>query len=214
MHEKEVRKKIIGERIKLIRNELGLTMKEFGKKFDPSASDSIVSRWERGISSPNNKRLKRIVELANLASVSMFSLVGTGEEKVEEYTPLILEEQQVVIDWARKLQANHFHFSSAIELLVSDKKSKDSSLSGEIEEVRKIYKGRNSAWRGQLLKALVLDRYRFEHDIQEGQVVTNGKIVGFACEVDYRTRIFELCARRDGTEFLGAFKVDDFQKVQ
>ncbi|PKG22725.1 helix-turn-helix domain-containing protein [Niallia nealsonii] len=67
MDEKNLQKKKIGSRIKLIRNELGLTMKEFGQKFDPPASDSIVSRWERGISTPNNERLKKIAELGNIS---------------------------------------------------------------------------------------------------------------------------------------------------
>lgn len=56
----------IGARIKDIRISLGLTMKDFGKKFDPPASDSIVSRWERGVNLPNNERLKRIAELGNV----------------------------------------------------------------------------------------------------------------------------------------------------
>jgi transcriptional regulator with XRE-family HTH domain len=80
MAEKDLQKKKIGSRIKLIRNELGLTMKEFGEKFDPPASDSIVSRWERGISSPNNERLKRIAELGN---ISMLYLT-TGKKAIRD----------------------------------------------------------------------------------------------------------------------------------
>lgn len=67
MSEINKKRKIIGERIRVIRNELGLTMNEFGKKFTPPASDSIVSRWERGVSSPNNERLKRIAEIGNIS---------------------------------------------------------------------------------------------------------------------------------------------------
>lgn len=78
MNENEIHKKKIASRIRVIRNELGLTMKEFGQKFDPPASDSIVSRWERGISAPNNERLKRIAELGN---VSMFYLT-TGKKAI------------------------------------------------------------------------------------------------------------------------------------
>lgn len=55
----------LGHKIKLIRIEKGLTMEEFGKLFKPVASDSIVSRWERDISTPINHRLKRIAELGN-----------------------------------------------------------------------------------------------------------------------------------------------------
>jgi len=78
MDEKNSHKKKIGSRIKIIRNELGLTMNEFGKKFNPPASDSIVSRWERGISSPKSERLKKIAELGN---VSTFYLT-TGKKAI------------------------------------------------------------------------------------------------------------------------------------
>lgn len=57
--------KEIGYSIKLIRKQLGLTMEEFGDLFDPPASQSIVSRWEKGVSVPNNQRMKRISELGN-----------------------------------------------------------------------------------------------------------------------------------------------------
>jgi len=83
MDKNEMHKKKIGSRIRVIRNELGLTMNEFGQKFDPPASDSIVSRWERGVSAPNNDRLKRIAELGN---ISIFYLT-TGKKIVSDLTP-------------------------------------------------------------------------------------------------------------------------------
>ncbi|HFP9119429.1 TPA: helix-turn-helix domain-containing protein, partial [Enterococcus faecium] len=55
----------VGNRIRLVRKELGLSMKEFGKKITPTAADSIVSRWERGISLPNNDRLTQIAKIAH-----------------------------------------------------------------------------------------------------------------------------------------------------
>lgn len=54
---------MIGNNIKNIRIGLGLTMSEFGKQFEPEASDSIVSRWESDVSMPSTKRIKRIAEL-------------------------------------------------------------------------------------------------------------------------------------------------------
>lgn len=63
----DTNKKEIGSRIRIIRNELGLTMDEFGKLFSPAASDSIVSRWERGVSVPSKDRLSRISELGNVS---------------------------------------------------------------------------------------------------------------------------------------------------
>lgn len=62
----DVNKIEVGKRIYIIRKSLGVTMKEFGERVGkPFASDSIVSRWEKGQSLPNNERLKRIAELSN-----------------------------------------------------------------------------------------------------------------------------------------------------
>lgn len=63
----DINKKDVGNRIKIFRKELGLSMKEFGSRLDSKASDSIVSRWERGISLPSNDRLKNIAKLANIS---------------------------------------------------------------------------------------------------------------------------------------------------
>jgi len=57
--------KEIGYSIKLIRKQLGLTMEEFGKKLKPHATKSNVSKWEKGICTPNNHRLKEIEKLGN-----------------------------------------------------------------------------------------------------------------------------------------------------
>ncbi|WP_112181647.1 helix-turn-helix domain-containing protein [Paraliobacillus zengyii] len=82
MEEKEKQKKDIGSRISVIRKESGMTMKEFGHLFDPPASDSIVSRWERGISIPNNDRLQKIAAYGN---VSMLYLT-TGQKAFRDLT--------------------------------------------------------------------------------------------------------------------------------
>ena len=39
-------KKLVGERIKKIRQKLGESQEEFGKRFNPSVSKAAVSRWE------------------------------------------------------------------------------------------------------------------------------------------------------------------------
>lgn len=60
----DINKEDVGKRIYMIRKSLGDTMKEFGNRIgNPPASDSIVSRWEKGKSLPNNERLKKIAEL-------------------------------------------------------------------------------------------------------------------------------------------------------
>lgn len=58
----EINKIEVGRRIQSIRQELGLTLNDFGIKID-NADRSIVSRWERGISLPSNERLKTIADL-------------------------------------------------------------------------------------------------------------------------------------------------------
>lgn len=68
----------VGQRIKTIRISLGLTMKQFGKMFSPEASDSIVSRWERGVSVPNNRRIKQIAELGDVS----VKYILTGEDVI------------------------------------------------------------------------------------------------------------------------------------
>lgn len=85
---KEIQRKEIGTRIKTIRKKLGLNMKEFGEKFNPIASDSIVSRWERGVNLPNNERLKKIAELGN---VSMPFLLE-GKKTIEDIKKIAMEE--------------------------------------------------------------------------------------------------------------------------
>lgn len=56
----------VGNRIKSIRKNLGITLEEFGILTD-NAHKSLVSKWEKGQSLPNNKRLKIISEIGNLS---------------------------------------------------------------------------------------------------------------------------------------------------
>lgn len=57
-------KKIIGSRIKSIRQEKGMTLEEFGKLF--GAGKGLVSRWENGLSTPNPERLKSIAKIGDM----------------------------------------------------------------------------------------------------------------------------------------------------
>ena len=54
----------VGQRIKAIRLEKGMTTKEFGALF--GASDSNVTSWEKGRTLPNKERLKNIADLAGI----------------------------------------------------------------------------------------------------------------------------------------------------
>lgn len=56
--------KRIGYKIKELRKIKGLSQEEFGDLVD-GANKSLVSRWENGVSLPNNYRQKLIAEMAN-----------------------------------------------------------------------------------------------------------------------------------------------------
>lgn len=58
-------KRLIGQRIKQIRREKGMTMEEFGNLL--STSKSIVYRWEIGTNLPNPERLKIIAKIADIS---------------------------------------------------------------------------------------------------------------------------------------------------
>ena len=73
-------KKAIGQKIKEIRLNRGMTLKEFGELFD--AAESIVLRWENGTSLPSRTRLKKLADLTGVL-VSEFIGNHTGE-KIKE----------------------------------------------------------------------------------------------------------------------------------
>ncbi|MDW8563860.1 helix-turn-helix transcriptional regulator [Staphylococcus shinii] len=73
---------ILAKNIKKIRQSLGMSMEEFGKEFDVTAHKSLVSKWEKGLSKPNNERLKKIAELGNISIDEL--LYGTFEEYLHE----------------------------------------------------------------------------------------------------------------------------------
>lgn len=64
MNKNEINKIEIGNLIKRIRLEKGMTLEEFGKLF--GADKSNVLKWEKGKSLPNPERLKAISKLAEL----------------------------------------------------------------------------------------------------------------------------------------------------
>ena len=62
----EINKDDVGFRISNIRKRLGLNQELFGQKIN-LAHKSLVSKWEKGQSLPNNERLKMIAELGGIS---------------------------------------------------------------------------------------------------------------------------------------------------
>lgn len=80
--------KNLGERIKSIRLELGLTMEEFGQLFQ--TSKGTVNNWEKGRNNPNKENLK---EIANLKNITVNELLyGSIEERVQSAISSFLKE--------------------------------------------------------------------------------------------------------------------------
>lgn len=79
----DVDNKQVGQRIKSIRLNLGLTAEQFGEKIDKNspASQSLVSRWERGINLPNRDRLKSIAKEAEISVNEL--LYGSPDKFIE-----------------------------------------------------------------------------------------------------------------------------------
>lgn len=127
--------------------------------------------------------------------------------------PEILEEQEVIIELVRKWRKKRISMASIIEALVSDKPWREKRSDDDYMKARDIYKQYNSYWRDNVLKAIMMDCYRKENDIKEGQIVTNGFVVGFADSFDLNQRIFFLYSSKDKKFTLGKFKIDEFVKV-
>lgn len=82
---KKYNKKDVGQRIKLIRLERGMTLEEFGKLFN--TSKGIISRWENGISIPNPERLKKIAEFGDVSIEYLLNgeNISVDKKKLKKY---------------------------------------------------------------------------------------------------------------------------------
>lgn len=61
----KINKKSVGARIRAIREDIGMTMVEFGEWLE--TTQSAVSNWERGENLPNKYRIKRIATIGKIS---------------------------------------------------------------------------------------------------------------------------------------------------
>ena len=89
----------LGQKIKELRMDKGLTMDEFGKLFD--TSKIVVSRWERDILVPNEKRLKHIAKLAG-KSVSEFVYDVPSAHAIRQVIEYLETQEEIFYeyDWS------------------------------------------------------------------------------------------------------------------
>lgn len=77
----QINKEIVATNIQQIRKSKGLTMEQFGRNF--GAHKSLVSKWEKAMSSPSRDRLK---EIAEFGGMTLPEILGINfVEKVREY---------------------------------------------------------------------------------------------------------------------------------
>ena len=75
----------LGNKIKEIRINEGLTLEQFGNIL--GTSKSVVSKWERGVTKPNKARLKHIADLAGISATELLS------KPLEQYSSKELLEE-------------------------------------------------------------------------------------------------------------------------
>lgn len=110
MKSTDIKKQTIGQRIRNIRQELGMTLEEFGKLFN--AGKSNVRKWEVGSSLPNPERLKAI---AKIGDTTVGALLYFGKLEFEErmrnrdtdLRELIFEELVIFLN---ELEYNEFNY--------------------------------------------------------------------------------------------------------
>lgn len=77
--------KAVGDRIKSVRKNLGLTTEKFAALFNPPASKGTISKWENGHYLPNNERLKKIADLGNMSVDELLYGESLEEENLYQY---------------------------------------------------------------------------------------------------------------------------------
>ena len=77
----------VGENIKEIRLNLGLTLEEFGKLLEPRATKSNVSKWEKDDNKPNDLRIRQIAEIGNVTVNHLLS-IPDSDQRLEQILDL------------------------------------------------------------------------------------------------------------------------------
>lgn len=111
----------IGEKIKSIRINKGMTLEEFGAVV-LDANKSLVSKWERGLIVPNSARLKKIAELGNVSVTYLL--------KENESDRINTLQKQLLSLKGKKMDYDIYSSTIAIELSKSNL-SEESRLQGE-----------------------------------------------------------------------------------
>lgn len=87
----DIEKNVVGTRIRQIRQNKGMTLEEFGNLLN--AGKSNVSKWEKGLSLPNNERLKQISKIGGMTVNEL--LYGSTWEYAKQKINAICEKYKI-----------------------------------------------------------------------------------------------------------------------
>lgn len=89
------------ERIAALRNNIGITQTELGKRL--GVTRSAVNAWEMGFSIP---QLKHVIEMARIFHTTVDGMLGTPEKIVVDITALPPKERQLVSELVECLKSS------------------------------------------------------------------------------------------------------------
>ncbi len=90
------------ERITELRNGIGMTQAQLGKKL--GVTRSAVNSWEMGLSVP---QLKHIIEMSKIFNTTVDSLLSSSKQIVVNISDLAPKEQQVILNMVDCLKEAH-----------------------------------------------------------------------------------------------------------
>ncbi|MFV8764376.1 helix-turn-helix domain-containing protein [Aerococcus urinaeequi] len=135
----DIDKNKVGIEIKRIRKENGYSLKEFGVRIGEilntdRVKEGIISRWENGVSLPNNERLKAIADIGN-KTVESILYGGLDVKKIYDECLLSLKKIAGTEDTKNgDLEVDPLIIDEVNWLIANDKLIEASELLSEIEE--------------------------------------------------------------------------------
>lgn len=150
----KINKKAVGARIKAIREDIGMTMVEFGEWLE--TTQSSVSNWERGENLPNKYRIKRIATIGKISVQDLLHGVKRYMYGIEWWNgkwirepknktlPVVFASEEAANDWL--ISKGYYKEGSAKKILgfltTSERFRYLTSTSGQMKNMREF-----SRWR-------------------------------------------------------------------
>lgn len=79
----------LGERIRLRREELGMTQDEVARKMQGSVDGQRVSKWERGENRPRDESLEDLARVLKTSATTLLAPAPNGNETPDPFPPAV-----------------------------------------------------------------------------------------------------------------------------